>query len=109
MSSFTSSSGFTSASPRSGSSFRGGPCLIEVEELTVQAAVLVEVAARNLDPSRVGDAADLERVEAGGADQPLDRRRPSVVIGGVEQHCPPRLTVRGACERVGPEAAERLH
>jgi hypothetical protein len=59
---------FTSASPRSASSCRGGPGLVEVEELTVQAAVWVEVATRNLDPSRDGDATHLERVEAGGAD-----------------------------------------
>jgi hypothetical protein len=43
----------------------GGPCLVEVEELAVQAAVLVEVAAGNFDSSRVGHAAYLERVEAG--------------------------------------------
>src|SRR6266542_6334435 len=79
---------FTSASQRSGSSCLGGsgagcdsgPCLVEVEELTIQAAALVQVAARNLDSSR-------------------GRR---VVIGGVEQHCATRLAVRGACERVGP-------
>src|SRR5207244_5552095 len=92
----------------SGAGCDGGPCLVEVEELTVQAAVLVEVATRNLDPSRVGHAAHLERVEAGHADQPFDRRRRGVVIGGVEQHCPPRVAVRGACERVGPERSERL-
>src|SRR5439155_25322073 len=84
----------------SGAGCDGGPCLVEVEELTVQAAVLVEVAAGNLDPSRVGHAAHVERVEAGHADQPFDRRRRGVVIGGVEQHCPPRVAVRGACERV---------
>ena len=87
----------------------GGPCLVEVEELAVQTAVLVEVAAGNLDSSRVGHAAHLERVEAGGADQPFDRRRCSVVIGGVEEHCPPRRAIRRACERVGPERAECLH
>src|SRR5438034_2205191 len=101
---------FTSASQRSGSSCLGGsgagcdggPCLVEVEELTIQAAALVQVAARNLDSSRVRHAAHLQRVEAGGADQPFDPRGRSVVIGGVEQHCATRLAVRGACERVGP-------
>src|SRR3954471_22430942 len=81
----------TSASPP-GSSLRGGPCLVEVEELTVQAAALVQVAARNLDSSGVGAPAHLERVEAGGADQPFDRCRRSVVIRGVEEHCARRLT-----------------
>src|SRR5881409_3752223 len=82
----------------SGAGSDGGPCLVEVEELAVQAAVLVEVAAGNLDSSRVGHAAHLERVEAGGADQPFDGRRRSVLIGGVEQHCRPRVAVRGGCE-----------
>jgi hypothetical protein len=44
-----------------------------------------EVAAGALDPSKVGDAARLQRVEAGGTDQPLDRRRGGVVVGGVEE------------------------
>src|SRR6476659_9698571 len=93
----------------SGAGCDRGPCLVEVEELTIQAGALVQVAARNLDSSRGGHAAHLERVEAGGADQPFDRRRRSVVIGGVEEHCATRLAVRGACERVGTERAERLH
>jgi len=63
--------------------------LVEIEELAVQAE-LGEVADGPLDPSEVSDAARLQRVEASGTDQPLDRRRGGVVVGSVEEHGPPR-------------------
>src|SRR6266568_9111977 len=86
----------------------GGACLVEVEECAVQ-AVLVEVAAGHLDPSGVGDTTRLQRLEAGGIDEPFDRRRSRVVVGGVEEHGPLRLAICGAREGVRGERAECLY
>jgi hypothetical protein len=71
----------------------GGAGLIEIYELAVHAE-LVEGSARRLDPSGVSDAARLQRVEAGSADQTLDRRRSGgVVVGGRRRARP--VVVRG--------------
>jgi hypothetical protein len=59
----------------------GGACFVEIEECAVQAG-LVEVAAGHLDPSGVSEASLFERLEAGGTDQPFDRRRSYVIVGG---------------------------
>src|SRR3954447_1862011 len=86
----------------------GGTRLVEIEECAVQ-AVLVEVAAGHLDPSGVGDTARFQRLEAGGMDQSFDRRRSSVVVGGVEEHGPLWLAICRAREGVRGERAECLY
>jgi len=68
--------------------------LVEVEQLAVQAAMLVQVAAGDLDPPGVLDAARLHRVEPGGGDEPFDGRSAPIVVGRVEQH--PRRGLRFA-------------
>ena len=78
---------------------------VEIEECAVHAG-LVEVAAGHLDPPGISEAALFERLEAGGTDQPFDRRRSYLIVGGVKQHGPPRLTIRRACESVGAKRAE---
>jgi hypothetical protein len=55
--------------------------LVEIEELAVQTE-LADVAARPLDPSRLRDPAHLQRLESSNTDQPLDRRRGDIVVGG---------------------------
>jgi len=62
--------------------------LVEIEALAIGAAELVEVAARHLDPSRVGAAAHLRGIEAGSADQPLNCCFSNVVVPSVEEACP---------------------
>src|ERR1700681_1991354 len=81
---------------------------VEIDELALKAE-LGEVAAGRLDPPGVGDAARLERVEAGSANQTLDRRRSGVVVGSVEEHGPPWFAVCASGERVGAERAKCLH
>jgi hypothetical protein len=78
--------------------------LVEIDELAVQAATLVEVAAGNLEASGIGEAARLQRVKAGGTDQPFDRRRGQVVVGGVEENGPLRLAICRAREGVAGKA-----
>src|SRR5438105_3453219 len=86
----------------------GGARSVAIDELAVQAE-LVEVAAGDLDPPGIGDAARLERVEPGSANQTLDRRRSDVVVGGVEEHGPPWFAVRASGERVRAQRAKCLH
>jgi hypothetical protein len=67
-----------------------------------------------LEPSGVGRAARLQRVEAGSADQTLDRRRGGVVIGGVvisgvEEHGSPWFAVCPFGVRFRTERANCLH
>jgi hypothetical protein len=83
--------------------------LVEIDELAVQAATLVEVAAGHLESSGVGKAARLQRLEAGGTGQPFDRRRSRVVVGRVEEHRPLRLATCRAREGVRAECAECLY
>src|SRR5256886_12528529 len=86
----------------------GGARLVEIEECAVQ-AVLVEVAAGHLDPSGVDYTARFQRLEAGGMDEPFDRRRSRVVVGGVEEHGLLRLAICRAREGVRGERAECLY
>jgi hypothetical protein len=44
---------------------------VEAEDLSVQPAILVEIAAGDLDASRVLSAAGLDRLEPGGSDSAL--------------------------------------
>src|ERR1700681_1200845 len=81
---------------------------VEIDELAVKAE-LVEVAAGRFDPSGIGATARLERVEAGSANQTLDRRRSDVVVGSVEEHGPSWFAVGASGERVGAERAKSLH
>jgi hypothetical protein len=60
-----------------------------------------------LDPTRVGNASNLQRLEAGRPDEALGGRLRSIVIGGVEEN-DPRLAVCARCELVGTERPERL-
>src|SRR5437899_634705 len=86
----------------------GGSRFVEIEECAVQ-AVLVEVAAGHLDPYGVGDTSRFQRLEAGGMDQPFDRLRSSVVVGGVEEHGSLWLAICSAREGVRGERAECLY
>src|SRR4029077_19563631 len=65
-------------------SCEGGARLLEIDDFAVEAE-LVKITAGSLDPAGIGDAAHLQRVEAGGANQTLDRGRAGVVVGGVEE------------------------
>src|SRR5207247_2382060 len=67
------------------------------------------VAAGHLDPSGVGEAARFQRLEAGGAGQPFDRRRRRLVVGGVEEYGPLRLAICRAREGLRGERAECLY
>jgi hypothetical protein len=83
--------------------------LVEIDELAFQAATLVEVAAGHLEPSSLGKATRLQRLEAGGTGQPFDRRRSRVVVGRIEEHRPLRLATYRAREGVCAERAECLY
>ena len=63
----------------------GCPRFVEVEDLPVQPAVLVEIAAGDLEAGRVLDAACLDRLEPGGADQTFGCRRGNLVVGRIEE------------------------
>jgi hypothetical protein len=56
----------------------------------------------------VGDTSGFRRLEAGGMDQPFDRRRSRVVVGGVEEHGLLRVAICSAGEGVRGEGAECL-
>src|SRR3954451_2812247 len=87
----------------------GGARFVEVEEPAVQAAILVEIATGNLEPSGSGEAACLQRLEPGGTNQSFDRRRSRIVVTGVEEHGQLRSAVWRARESVRAERAERLY
>ncbi len=65
--------------------------------------------AKHLYTNRITQAARLHGVETSGGDKALDGRRSALVIGGVEQHGAPRLSICARRERIGAEAAEGLH
>jgi hypothetical protein len=74
-----------SSRPRGGRGSDGGARLVEVEDPSVQPAVLVEVAAGDLEPSRGLDTASLDRLKAGGADQASSSRPGNLVVGRIER------------------------
>src|SRR6476659_161381 len=68
----------------------------------------LQLAVGALDPARLGHAADLQRLEAGCADQAPGSGLRDVVVGGVEED-DPRVAVRAGCELLdGDRRAERL-
>ena len=75
-----------------------GVCLVGVEELAAEPAVLVQVTTGHLEPPYFAHLAGPDRVEPGDGDEPLDRRGSAVVVGGVEQHRPTRSPVSAVGE-----------
>jgi hypothetical protein len=79
----------------------GGQCRVEIEDPSL------ELSVGALDPTRVGDASHLQRLEAGCPDEALGGRLRSIVVGGVEEN-DPGLVVCSGRELVGAESPERL-
>ena len=79
----------------------GGTCLVDIEQLPVQPAVLVKVAVWDLDPHRVLDPTRLHRVEPGCGDETFDRSGGTIVVCRVEEDGAARGAIRFACERRG--------
>ena len=82
---------------------------VNVEQPPVQPAVLVQIAARNLQAGRVSDAAGPDRLKPGGADQAFGSRRGNLVVGRIEQDCRPRSAIAVGGQRRSAQRPERLH
>jgi hypothetical protein len=80
----------------------GGLCLVEIEDSPL------ELSVGALDPTRVGDASHLQRLEAGCPDEALGGRLRSIVVGGVEENGP-WLVVRSVRELACAETPDRLY
>src|SRR5947209_8158271 len=79
-----------------------GPRFVEIEDLSL------ELSVGTLDSARLGDASDLQRLEAGHPDEPLGRGLGGIVVGGVEEN-DPWVAVRAGRELLdGAESPERL-
>jgi hypothetical protein len=79
----------------------GGPCLVEIEDPSL------ELSVGALDSTRLGEASHLQRLEAGCPDEASGGRLRSIVVGGVEEN-DPRLLVCSGCELVGAETPKRV-
>src|SRR6267143_1820615 len=79
----------------------------DCEQPAVQSE-LGQVAAE-LDPDRLVNATNLDRVEAGGRNQPCNCLTRAGIVGGVEQHGSLRGSSCSTGERSSRQCPERLH
>jgi len=70
-----------------------GVCLIGVEELAAEPAVLVQVTTGHLEPHCFAHVAGPDRVEPGDGDEPLDRRGGVVVVARADMRITTSSTV----------------
>jgi hypothetical protein len=90
-----------------GSASKRGAGLVEIDDFPVEPE-LVKVTAGRFESARGIEAAGLQRVETGSANQALDGGRRNVVVRGVEEDGSTWLSKGSSRQRLGGKRPERL-